>query len=406
MRGALYIFLLLIQFNANAQVIAPENELLWEVTAPNGKRSYLFGSLHSNDRRLFRFSDSTYIAFNRAKTLAIELDIAQLFPESAETGLDVPFNFDNEGEPYTNTDWASKTKYGDEDGMPQFLDAYFQQVAEIQGKAILPLESIEMQRSIMSNSNISDVTDLHVENLLTTGDKMMDFYLKGDIYRLHDLMKNSLELYGDLYERLIVDRNAGMVKKLVDAMNADELFCVVGAGHLAGDKGLIRLLRASGMKVRKVLATYSDDAIAEKTEFRSARSFDYVNDTLGIKISFPGKPRDYKDEYSDALVRLYYVELGQGNTYVVEIYERTFDTGLNELADRFIASPANAPAKEISLPNGGEAIEGIADTYPEGFSWTRVVMTEDLFLVLKAYGGNKFMNSPRPFRFFDRLELF
>lgn len=406
MRIVLFFFAILTGLMAMAQRIEPGNELLWEVTSPSGKVSYIYGSLHSNDRNLFNFSDSTYVAFKQADVVALELDISQLFAEAEENGMDVRFNFDNEGEPYTNTDIASKTKYGDEDGMPQFLDAYFQQIAENSGKPIYPLETIELQRSIMSSAAITDFSELRVENFLTTGDKMTEFYLKGDIYRLHDLMKNSLSLYDDLYDRLIVDRNKQMTEKLVNLMNEKQVFCVVGAGHLAGNDGLIKLLRLKGMKLRKVLATYSDQPIAAKTKFQSAKSYVYANDTLGVQITFPGKPSQVMDEYSDAVLRLSYVELGQGNTYVIEVYERTFDTGLKELADRFIASPADSPAEEIQLPNGGEAVEGLADSYPEGFSWTRVVMSEDLFIVLKAYGGNKFMNSPRPFRFFDRLELF
>ncbi|MFT5778550.1 MAG: hypothetical protein ACI837_001506, partial [Crocinitomicaceae bacterium] len=53
----------------------------------------------------------------------------------------------------------------------------------------------------------------------------------------------------------------------------------------------------------------------------------------------------------------------------------------------------------------GEAYEGLSDSYPEGLYWTRVVMAQDYFLILKAYGGNKFMNSARAQRFFDKVWL-
>lgn len=387
-----------------AQTVDHNNELLWEITAPNGTKSYLFGSIHSNDKRLFKIADSVYTALHKVKVVALELDVSELY--DIELDRDLYFNFDNEGEPYTNSPHASVTKYGNEDGMPQFLDAYMQQLAEINKKEIFPLETVAQQRAILAKNEFADFSEVRVENYLSSGDKMIQLYLKGDIYRMHDLMRNSLSLYQDLYERLIVERNAQMCEKLVPIMQEKSVFCTVGAGHLAGDKGMIRLLREKGFKLRKVTASFSENKTNDKSNVLKERKYNYQNDSLGIALAFPGKPAIEKREESDALLRAYYTELGQGNTYVLEVYARTFDSGLQDIADRFIASPEHSPSKHITLPNGGEAIEGLADAYPEGYSWTRILMTEDLFIVMKALGGNKFMNSPRPFRFFDELRLF
>ena len=53
------------------------------------------------------------------------------------------------------------------------------------------------------------------------------------------------------------------------------------------------------------------------------------------------------------------------------------------------------------LDDGTILCEGISDTYPEGLNWIRIIFNENYFAVLKTYGGNKFMHSDRPKKFFS-----
>ena len=48
--------------------------VLWRITGKGlSKPSYLFGTMHLNDQRLFNFGDSVYRAIERTEGLAIEL---------------------------------------------------------------------------------------------------------------------------------------------------------------------------------------------------------------------------------------------------------------------------------------------------------------------------------------------
>ena len=49
--------------------------LLWRISGKNlTQPSYLFGTMHLNDKRLFRFDDSVYKAIEHSEGLAIELN--------------------------------------------------------------------------------------------------------------------------------------------------------------------------------------------------------------------------------------------------------------------------------------------------------------------------------------------
>ncbi|MEY3438098.1 MAG: hypothetical protein RL265_683, partial [Bacteroidota bacterium] len=41
--------------------------------------------------------------------------------------------------------------------------------------------------------------------------------------------------------------------------------------------------------------------------------------------------------------------------------------------------------------------------YTEGIHWVRVIQNDKYLLILKAYGGNKFMHSNRPNVFFSKI---
>lgn len=397
-----WIIVLSISQSAWSQTVQLDNELLWEISG-NGlkEKSYLYGSLHSNDKRLFRLADSTYYALDKAKSIVLETDIFSLFDEWDTRKEDVRMLFDNKGTPYTGSDKASKTIYGDEDGMPQFLDAYFLEYCHNAGKKFYPLESIDDQLAMVSDWVQPELKNLDISPLNYTQEKMIEFYLQGDISSLDRMMRANLSLYPGMYTDLIVNRNIEMIKGLDSLLKMNSLFCAVGAGHLSGEQGLINLLRKKGYRLRKVDATYKEETIQEKANVKSKKSFTYVNDTIGIVATFPGKPLE-KTIWEDHPYFVYR-EMGQGNTYSIEIVPIDGSLTLEEQAAIYIASPNATSFKHIVLDDGSDVYEGLSDTYPEGMHWVRLIQSDKYLMILKAYGGNKFMNSNRPKLFFSKV---
>jgi uncharacterized protein YbaP (TraB family) len=379
------------------------NELLWEISGKGIKaKSYLYGSLHSNDKRVFRFQDSLYQALNSAQQMVLETDIFSMFTEWDTRKEEVKLLYDSDGNPYTGTARATKTKYGDEDGMPQFLDAWFQQYAYNTGKQFVPLETVEEQLGLLDGFNIRSSSDQLTEMVNNyVQQQMLEIYLDGDIKSLDKIMRTTLKAYPDAYEEFIVARNKKMAEGLDTLLAKGSLFCAVGAGHLYGEQGIIQLLRKKGYKLRCVTAIYSEDPDLKK-EVRSANKYT-LTDPAGFKAVFPGKPMEETLGSGNRL--LVYREMGQGNTYSIEIIPYDVEYSLNDYAAIYIASPGASPARCFLQDDGTETCQGISDSYPEGLHWIRILRNEKYLIVAKAYGGNKFMNSNRPELFFDRITI-
>jgi uncharacterized protein YbaP (TraB family) len=378
-------------------------DLLWEISG-NGlkKKSYLFGTLHSNDKRVFNLSDSVYVALQSAETIVLEANISELYSRT-DIRKDLPNTFyDKNGRPYTPSTEATATAYGNEDGMPQFLDAYFQVYGELTGKKIFSLEKIQEQLNLMVDVPMRErrLVDLTLGNF--TIEKLMEVYLKGDIFAIDRFMKSNLSVRKDLYEKLIVERNKKMGRSLDSLLQQKKsVFCAVGAGHLGGTEGMIQYLRAKGYRLRAVQWTISEISHPAKKAVRLLNKFQFEDETVGVSANFPGKPLIERDQ--DGSIYLTYCELGQGNTYVVEIHPYTDESTPEELASIYIASPNNSPYRRLTTDDGTFYFLGISDAYPEGLSWVHMQFGDLYFIVSKAYGGNKFMHSDRPKKFFDGI---
>lgn len=406
MRVLLFAFLL-IGFSGFSQLYEPENELLWEVSG-NGlkEKSYLFGTFHNNHKDLFRFPDTLYYALNKAKTIALETDLFSLFKKVDVRESNVNLQFDMYGDPYTTTDRATNTVYGNEDGMPQFIDAYFQQYAGNASKSLFFFESYEDQLKVFTGIKKSKQPYLQ-ENLLGIGELreevVFNLYLKGQINKIEEFTRKSLRYSKNGYVDLIVNRNGIMAEGLDSILKKGSVFCAVGASHLGGTTGIISQLRKKGYTVRKVAATFSELPQPEKRKVREANFYRYQNEEADVVAMFPGKPVETVRE--DGSIELLYCELGQGNTYRVEIIPITDTLSLEDYANIHIASSTILEPTKVQLDDGTIVMEGLSDTYPEGYNWVRVMKNDTTLVVMKAYGGNKFMVSNRQKNFFGKVWL-
>lgn len=125
-------------------------------------------------------------------------------------------------------------------------------------KQIKGLETTEFQASIFD----SIPYDKQAKDLVAYIDsidsyrqitmEMVDVYREQDIERMDSLMKKSdpgLESYMDL---LLYNRNRHWVTLMPPVMKEGSVLFAVGAGHLPGDQGVIKLLQRKGYAVKPI----------------------------------------------------------------------------------------------------------------------------------------------------------
>jgi uncharacterized protein YbaP (TraB family) len=198
-----------------SQRIDPSHQLLWQISGKGLKKpSYLFGSFHSNDHRLFDFTDSTYSAIIHADAIVLEADVYSMFTQFDSRVAETDLKFDSRGKPYTTDIRASRTKYGNEDGRPQFLDAYLQQIAFNSGKKFFALESVESQLALFDDISFQNYKAFNLKSLTYTQEGILQSYLHGNIDQMRAMLKSQLAISANAYNLLITDRNVKMTQKI------------------------------------------------------------------------------------------------------------------------------------------------------------------------------------------------
>lgn len=392
--------LILVTFFCVRPVLGQDSsryELLWEIKDKKTQHvSYLFGSMHSNDQRLFQFPDSLYYAFVKADQVIVETDMSQLF-DTYDVRLD-PFSWDvfERTSGGRGNDKTSKTVYGDENGRPQFLDAYFQQTAYCSGKKVRFLETFDEQIAVTEKVNSNPSFGL--STIFYSEESFKKTYIQGDIAALSKMLKVQLRSNPGSYEQLITRRNQIMANGLDSLFRKSNSFCAIGSGHLYGNEGVLQLLRKAGFNVRAVKASYTG-SLPEKAQMQNWRSFQHFNNTWKFSIELGGKPVESNDF---GFYQLIYQELGQGNTY--EVHASKTITDLDAARVEFIHNSFTKP-KELKLPDGTLALEGMVKNSLFGYQWKRIFVKDGITYELICFGGNKFMHSNRPQLFFNRFKF-
>lgn len=147
------------------------------------------------------------------------------------------------------------------------VDRFFQTRAQGGAKRVLGLETIESQFDVFDALPLALQVDA-LEGLLgqerhgsvPSPDALVEAWARGDVDRLEEILFADL---GDdpqldaFYEAMYFRRNRDMARRIAALLEGGpaDLFVVVGAGHLVGERGIPALLARRGFRVERVRRT-------------------------------------------------------------------------------------------------------------------------------------------------------
>jgi len=282
----------IITANADAQDNKKplEKSLLWEVSG-NGltKPSYIYGTIHMICKDDASLGDSLLSAIQRSDRVYFEVDMDNLMEMLSafkdfkmrndttladllskedyekvkefmerKSGL-LPFSQLETYKPMLASSLLMESGIGCEEAVA--MEQLILEEAKKNKKRVDGLETMSYQASIFDSIPYK----LQAEQLLkyvndggskSEADKqfeeMIEAYKAQDIEKLGQFVQEDDGGLGNYEDILIYNRNRNWVEKLKKLMPEKSLTVAVGAGHLAGEKGLIKLLRKAGYTVKPV----------------------------------------------------------------------------------------------------------------------------------------------------------
>ncbi|NHN26936.1 TraB/GumN family protein [Flavobacterium jejuense] len=277
------ITLMLVSYFANAQKL--DNALLWKISG-NGveKPSYLYGTMHAVCET--NIDTDVMKAFDETNQLYLEIDmddpnlqttmmgsmmmkdgvtISSLITEEESKIVD-SFLKENIGFSLKMIDtfkpFMLSSMY-----LPKLLDCPMKavdmelmKIATAQNKEVLGLETIEDQLSLFDKipykTQIEEIVKTAKNNMTDDRNemtKMLAVYKSENIEEMLALTQDSKnKMFSDFADDLLTKRNQNWIPIIEKTAKESPTLFAVGAAHLAGKDGVIKLLRRKGYKVEAI----------------------------------------------------------------------------------------------------------------------------------------------------------
>jgi len=264
------------------------NTLLWKIEGDKVKGDcYVFGTMHVMKNEFFPQKLKNIITASELIITEIgESDYIEeffLLPEGKnvfdkftpdELKALVKWGKDTEGLPNNLTEWQrdygrnklfslaqtvfSSTIIYDDSGEKFFLDNEIGSLAMDHGIAIDNLEQIEEQLDYMDKIDERRLVEMIIEWITKPQEQkkrfneLTEIYLKQNVEEIYQFVHENEELLPEVSEMLLQVRNKMWMYKIEQEIARQNTFIAVGAAHLGGELGLLRLLQKKGYKLSPV----------------------------------------------------------------------------------------------------------------------------------------------------------
>lgn len=283
MRYVLLLFTIFISLFSNAQEL--EKSLLWKISG-NGlnKPSYLFGTIHltcdtsldANTLNALEATEQLYLELDMDdKSIQMQMMKLMMMKDGAKLStLLSPEDFKILDEfMKKNLNMSAKLFDSFKPFMissmlfPKMLDcksksveSELMKITKEQNEEIFGLEIAEDQMKVFDEISYQDQAEELLKTVKDNLEKdkkefneMMAIYQNKDIEGMLKMMSDSdNKITSENQDILLNNRNKNWIPIMVKIMKDKPTFFGVGAGHLAGEEGVIKLLRKKGYKVEAI----------------------------------------------------------------------------------------------------------------------------------------------------------
>lgn len=272
-----------------------ENALLWEISGNElTKSSYLFGTIHIIGAEDYFIPKGTLSAIDNTEKIVFEINMEEmedmsklmsiiggvmmnngttlkdlvseedykLISDHFES-LGLPMFFFDKMKPMFLTVFSSgDVKPGDlETGAIKSYESELMTIGKESNKEFGGLETIEYQISVFDSIPYTDQAEMLVESIKSANTQDDQFKEMIRVYKAQDL--NAMqEMFaaedggiGEHEDVLLVNRNKNWIPVMKTMMTEKPTFFAVGAGHLGGDFGVIKLLQEAGYNLKPISHT-------------------------------------------------------------------------------------------------------------------------------------------------------
>lgn len=265
----------------------PESSMLWKIERDDLKHpTYVFGTMHLINKEYFYFPEKLENLIKDSKQLIMELEGLPNAVEAAELmrlpdSVKLSDYFTQEKMELLYAFAESEMKMTKEmfdmtfgrmkpfillqlitqkqfDGDTESFEMTLMDMAKKHKIKPIGLETIQEQIGFFDAipmNGLADIITSYFENADSLKEQtklLQQVYRAGNLDSLAIFMLESSPELMEFEEILLTGRNIRWVPKIMDLIFKEPSFIAVGAAHLAGENGLIELLRKEGFKVTPV----------------------------------------------------------------------------------------------------------------------------------------------------------
>lgn len=265
------------------QANAPARGLLWKIHAGSAAPSYLLGTMHSDDPRLLNLPTELEHVLQSASSFTMEIVIDPQAMTQLSQRMRLPPR-ESLRDMLDSRTWEQLVDAMGQRQMPadslqrlrpwavamllsmpeQFsglsMDLYLQQYAARLGTKLYGLESIDEQVAVFEGLSKSDQVKLlqttlqQLPQLPALVEALTSAYVASDLAAMQALTEAQMAVGDEQFNRrflrrLIEERNVKMLRRMQPRLREGGALIAVGAMHLPGEHGLLRLLRDQGYEL-------------------------------------------------------------------------------------------------------------------------------------------------------------